>query len=59
MIEQQKIEAVDVEKQARHFEMVVDLLEKNRMEQNENFQYLVGLVLEVSTIVIIGMEFPI
>jgi oxygen-independent coproporphyrinogen-3 oxidase len=35
MIEQQKIEAVDVEKQARHFEMVVDLLEKNGMEQYE------------------------
>ena len=35
MIQQQKMEAVDVEKQARHFEIVVDTLEKNGMEQYE------------------------
>ena len=35
MIQQQKMEAVDVEKQARHFEIVVDVLEKNGMEQYE------------------------
>lgn len=35
MIQQQKMEAVEVEKQARHFEIVVDTLEKNGMEQYE------------------------
>jgi len=35
MIQQQKMEAIDVEKQARHFEIVVDTLEKNGMEQYE------------------------
>lgn len=35
MIQQQKMEAVDLEKQARHFEIVVATLEKNGMEQYE------------------------